>query len=348
MTYNIRTDIFWKIVIMILISATTPVFSSPLDSLRTERVGGKLFIIHQVDQGETLYSISRRYKVSVPAIIAHNQSAKLDLKIGIIISIPVASPITQIDTIGMTAHEVMSKETLFSLSRLYSVSIEEITSWNNLVSNKLNIGQVLYIKIPINVELIMQQLDTVNKITHVLQQGETLYSLSKKYEIEIDQLKIWNNLRSNTLSIGQLLIVGKKNVLVSQKIDTTLITDTNPTIDSLIEVRKELIPDSDSVQTSIRIENNHGFDETIESGIGELIPGSTESRKYLGLHRTAKVGTIMKVRNEMNDKMVFVRIIGRIPNTGDNNKVLLKISKAAYDRLGIIDPRFRIEISYTP
>ena len=344
MTYNNRTDIFWKTLVFFLIISIAPTFGAPIDSLRTEQIEGKLFIIHQVDQGETLYAISRRYKVAIPDIVLYNPSAKLDLEIGVLIRVPLANPKSPVDRTGMTRHEVKAKETLFSIAKTYSISVDEIKTANNLSTNELSIGQMLFVKVSEKIQTVLISVDT-SKVTHTLLKGETLYSLSKKYDIEINQIKLWNKLQDNTLSIGQLLIVGEKTVAEQQEvIEKVNIPDTTDTI-TQVELSNT---DIDTTQTTTRTENIHGFEEIIESGIGELIPGSTETRKYLGLHHTAKAGTIMKVRNEMNNKMVFVRIIGRIPNTGDNKKVLLKISKAAYDRLGIIDPRFRIEISYMP
>jgi rare lipoprotein A (peptidoglycan hydrolase) len=89
-----------------------------------------------------------------------------------------------------------------------------------------------------------------------------------------------------------------------------------------------------------------GSDEVKEGGLAELIEGSEGNRKYLALHRTAKVGTILKVRNELNNREVFVRVAGPLPNTGVNTNVVIKISKSAYDRLGAIDQRFRVEVTY--
>lgn len=79
-----------------------------------------------------------------------------------------------------------------------------------------------------------------------------------------------------------------------------------------------------------------------EGGLAELIEGTDGNRKYLALHRTAKVGTILKVRNELNNREVFVRVRGELPNIGANTNVIIKISKSAYDRLGAIDPKFRV------
>ena len=93
-------------------------------------------------------------------------------------------------------------------------------------------------------------------------------------------------------------------------------------------------------------ENVLGTDEVRESGLAELIEGSESSRKYLALHRTAKAGTIIKIRNELNNREVFVRVAGVLPPTGVNDNLVVKLSKSAYDRLGAIDQKFRVEVTY--
>jgi hypothetical protein len=89
-------------------------------------------------------------------------------------------------------------------------------------------------------------------------------------------------------------------------------------------------------------------EKIIQKGMAELVKDPTDTKKYLALHREAPIGTIMQVRNEMNNQTVFVRIVGTIPPTGDNAKVILQISKKAFDRLGAVDSRFPVELSYLP
>ena len=50
----------------------------------------------------------------------------------------------------------------------------------------------------------------------------------------------------------------------------------------------------------------------------------------------------------MNGQNVYVRVIGKLPETGANEKVIVRISKKAYQRLAAIDNRFRVEVSYMP
>src|SRR5690606_12986606 len=103
----------------------------------------------------------------------------------------------------------------------------------------------------------------------------------------------------------------------------------------------------DAKEQTIRItESVKNTNEVLQSGLAELIEGTSGNRKYLALHRTAPIGTIMKVRNEMNNREVFVRVMGKLPDTAVNEKLVIKISKSAYDRLGAIDPRFRVEVTY--
>lgn len=83
-----------------------------------------------------------------------------------------------------------------------------------------------------------------------------------------------------------------------------------------------------------------------ETGQAEVIEGTGNHKKYLVLHRTAPVGTIMRIRNEENDITVFARVVGVLPDTGDNSKLLIKVSKAAYDQLKAVNSRFPVEISY--
>jgi hypothetical protein len=106
-------------------------------------------------------------------------------------------------------------------------------------------------------------------------------------------------------------------------------------------------PVATTSESTIHIsENVAGSDEMKETGLAELIEGTEGNRKYLAMHRTAKPGTIMKVRNELNNREVFVRVVGNLPNTGVNDKLVIKISKSAYDRLGAIDAKFRVEVTY--
>ncbi len=112
-------------------------------------IDGKNYIAHEVQKRETLFSISRDYKVDVNDIIAANPGAENGLKKGQIINIPSSPTKTanpkpeKIDQ--FVKHKVLPGETLFAISRQYKITVEAIMNANPGISETLKEGQVLTI-----------------------------------------------------------------------------------------------------------------------------------------------------------------------------------------------------------
>ncbi len=99
---------------------------------------------------------------------------------------------------------VRQGETLYAISKLYGLDVDTLKVWNNLTSNELNIGQLL--------KVTTEDKNTVaqsSQIRYIVQQGDTLYAISRKTGIAVEALKSINNLDSNELKIGQELILKK-------------------------------------------------------------------------------------------------------------------------------------------
>ena len=148
-----------------------------------------------------------------------------------------------------------------------------------------------------------------NQKFHIVKKGETLYSISKAYNLNISKLKELNSFSNNEISIGQKVIVESNNEEKSDKTNKDLVTS-----------REE------------------GF----ASSINEL----DKSDKYLALHKSAEVGTIIFVKNQMNGNIVIVRVIGKLPNTGINDKIDIRLSSIAYEKLNAQDDVIPIELTY--
>jgi LysM repeat protein len=323
-------------------------FAPRLDSLRMETVNGKAFIIHQVSEKETLYSISRRYGSPITGILEVNPTADGGLEIGQLLKIPyVPKPKAVLSSL---IHKVQPKETLFSISKLYNVSVEEIKAWNYLTENSLTTGQELRVKKPAS--FVESKATEAAKGTHVVASGETMFSISRDFRISVDQIKAWNKMQATDLKVGQVILVSGPALAETKSTETKLVETKTTEVKKTTEVAQVPISTQNTVATNrveptIRIsENVVGTDEVREGGLAELIEGTEGNRKYLAMHRTAKPGTILKVRNELNNREVFVRVVGTLPPTGINDKLVIKISKSAYDRLGAIDPKFRVEVTY--
>ena len=89
--------------------------------------------------------------------------------------------------------------------------------------------------------------------------------------------------------------------------------------------------------------NAPGGKKNIENGVAEVIDAGEKTDKYLALHKTAPVGTLIQVRNEANGLSVWVKVIGKLPESGET---IIKISPKAFEKLQPRDKRIRAEISY--
>jgi len=228
-----------------------------------------------------------------------------------------------------------------------------------MTDNSLSVGQDLRIKKSGSstdtklavVETKPTEVKSAGKGTHTVAAGETMFSISRQYNVTVDQIKAWNSMPDNNLKVGQVIVVGQATTAstsnTNTKVETKLSEIKQTPVTTTPVVKDPPVTTSTITEPSIRIsESVAGTDEIKEGGLAELIEGTEGNRKYLALHRTAKPGTIMKVRNELNNREVFVRIVGPLPNTGVNDKLVIKLSKSAYDRLGAFDPKFRVEVTY--
>ena len=330
-----------------LIFLTVLSLSHPADSLRMETINGKVFIIHQVGEHETLYGVSRRYGTPITAILEFNPKAASGLEVGQLLQILYVPKAKVQTTAGI--HKVAPKETLFSIAKQYNVSIDELKAWNNLKDYGLSQGQELIVKRPTGAtEVVKAREDKVATGFHRVEDKESLFSIAKKYGVTVQEIKDWNGIVGSDVKVGQMLVIlpATGSTLPGSS------TVSNPTVNQK-EVRQEEIKQVTAAKEAVKQENTirisenvRGSDEVREGGLAELIEGTEGNRKYLALHRTAKVGAIIKVRNELNNREVFVRVVGPLPDTGVNDKLVVKISKSAYDRLGAIDPKFRVEVTY--
>ena len=117
-------------------------------------------------------------------------------------------------------YEVQRGDNLFSIAKKFNVSLEDLKKWNNL--NDLNVDQGSKIALVGNED---SATETPNKpevrvTEHVVERGETLGAIARKYDVAVSDIKDWNNLEDNTVQLGAKLIVGKKYIITSDNKNT--------------------------------------------------------------------------------------------------------------------------------
>lgn len=158
---------------------------------------------YTVVSGDTLYSIARKFNTSVDILKQINNLTSNNLTIGQLLKIPSSSESEEGSSSGSGdnyfLYTVRSGDSLYAIARKYNVSVDEIKKLNNLTNNTLSIGQVLKISGTTNNENIN------TNINYVVVSGDSLYSIARKYNTTVDEIKRLNNLINNNLSIGQVL-----------------------------------------------------------------------------------------------------------------------------------------------
>ncbi|WP_027001070.1 muramidase family protein [Eisenibacter elegans] len=217
-----------------------PTLAEPTDSLRLKRIGERIFIVHQVDRGESLSKIAQRYRVQMNQILEYNRHIPTanDLKANDILMVPYGEG--QVLTSGSQApdetqfynltHKVVKGDNLTQIARQYSLSLAELREMNNLEDDKIRLGQELIVGVgnrktvrkntpdkqyvsanattPNRVLKSSMHDDNERPIIHTVVRGDNLTQIARQYKVSIDDLKAFNHLTNENVQVGQRLIVG--------------------------------------------------------------------------------------------------------------------------------------------
>jgi LysM repeat protein len=307
--------------------------------------------LHKVGAGETLFSISKKYNVPVDSLKQWNKLLGNDLSVGqalivreITPQVPVAAPSSaavtpsspKIATTTTEKKEVKHKGEVAVYQPKPAPKVEEKKVEEKVNENprlKKSEPEILTTPNPVSTSASSSSPIAPGEwISHTVKAGETLFSLSNKYNSSVEDLIKWNGLNSNNLRSGQMIKVGR----TGEGPVTVPVIGTPNVAASTAGMNTEPMPENTS----------GGFKNVKETGQAELIEGTGGHKKYLVLHRDAPVGSIMRVKNEENDITIFARVVGKLPETGDNSKLVIKLSQAAFDQLRAVNQRFPVEVLY--
>ncbi len=160
-----------------------------------------------VQKGDSLYLIATKNNTTVDEIKKINNLTSNMLSIGQILKLP-----SEVKQEEITMYTVQKGDSLYSIAKKFGMSVDELKSLNNLTSNNLAIGQQLMIKSTTGDEPINPEEECIGTgyvepqyVIYTVQRGDSLYTIARKYNTSVDNIKALNNLTSNNLSIGQQL-----------------------------------------------------------------------------------------------------------------------------------------------
>ena len=154
---------------------------------------------YTVEKGDTLYGIAKRFNTSVQSLKELNNISGNNIKVGDILKVNSNNDTNPLECIVYT---VKKGDSLYSISKKYNTTVEEIKRYNNLKTDLLNIGD--RIVIPCNVE---NNYKDNNYVTYIVVKGDSLYSIANKFGTTVERIKELNDLNNNLINIGDKLIV---------------------------------------------------------------------------------------------------------------------------------------------
>ncbi|WP_281240286.1 lytic transglycosylase [Flavobacterium praedii] len=169
-------------------------------------------ITHIVAPKETLFGLATQYNLKVEDIQNANAAVLIDgLKVGQELVIP--QNLKTENTTSKNTHLVQPKESLFSIARLYNVSVEDLDKENSvLIKDGLQVGQE--IKIPNKKKTLDGRVRVINSETvfYVVKAKETKYSIAKQFGITVEQLESQNPEIVSGLTEGNKLAINVREV----------------------------------------------------------------------------------------------------------------------------------------
>lgn len=201
--------------------------------------GGTAPGTYVVKKGDSLWNIAQKYNTTVSELVSLNNLGTTVLKIGQVLKLPSSDTTNN----NGNTYIVQSGDSLWLIANKFGISVNELKSYNNLSTNLLTVGQVL--KIPTS------DTGNVEGDTYVVQSGDSLWSIAKKFNISVDELKSYNNLSTNLLTIGQVLKIPSLSTSDNYKLYTVVKGDSLWEISRRYNVNVQDIIDLNNLKSNV-------------------------------------------------------------------------------------------------
>ncbi|GLU51928.1 LysM peptidoglycan-binding domain-containing protein [Dyadobacter frigoris] len=300
---------------------------SVVDSIGYEKVGGKIYVLHKVNQGQTMFAVVRQYGTTIQSLREANPGISDNVQLGQTLRVPYTPKAKKKEEPKKEEpKKEVAKAPVKDSAPLPPPPSPTISSPTPTADSKVSVAP--------------------NGV-HKVEAGQTLYRVAVKYGVLMADIRKWNNLKDDNLTDGEELIVSEKAAEKSKqpaapepkKVVTNVVKDS---VRAKAAVAEKIMKPVEEVAPPKVVTGKRKS----ESGLAEVIETDESTSKFLALHRTAPIGALVEVLNEYNQEKIIVRVIGRIPDTSVNDDIVIKLSSRAFEKVSPNSKRFRAVISY--
>lgn len=296
-----------------------------------------LYLTHTTGPKENFYSIGRIYNIS-PRVIAPFNNLQLEngLSIGQVIKIPMTDVnfsqngiIEEGELLVPLYHKAKSRETLGQISSMYhNVPVSLLKKWNRMSTDvPANGGNIIvgYLKIkkdlsPLAVRAV--KVDPVdNSSAAVSVPAEISKPATNKEPVEVP--------------------AAKKDIVKAEPERTQVMKQ----VPAAMKESSERSFNGGFFRSQFSQSSSR---QKTESGLAGVFKSTSgwEDGKYYCLHNSATPGTIVKITNPSGNKSVYAKVLDVIPDLRQNEGMIIRLSNAAADELGITTSTFDCTIVY--
>ncbi|MDH3382133.1 MAG: LysM peptidoglycan-binding domain-containing protein, partial [Flavobacteriaceae bacterium] len=163
----------------------------------------KKYVTYTVKKGETLRSIAKDFNISPRDLFDLNPDVDKKPKENTVILIPTEAVATELQP-ETIPYLVQPKETLYSISKRYNLTVEEIIKLNPILAEGLKDGQTILLPKTAVKIIQTEKNDKIisNEIIHIIEKGDTFYNVTRRYQISEEELIAQNPILKEGFKLG--------------------------------------------------------------------------------------------------------------------------------------------------
>lgn len=301
------------------------------------------FIYHTIEKGETLFSLAKQYGLKPEDIAKYNESVDENLRvhIGQKIKVPVPAeanltapaPSEPVNTTAKVAlptpektyHTVAKGETVYSISKLYGVTKEELTAWNKIKDNGISLGQKLVIKSKASTATAATPAGKVEVENAIKKDGYT-------WTLPSESAK---NAKTNvSTASGDITASSAPVGLADTRSFKSWKTESTAELREYYNKAPSHFDPTNEYEALFYQNVYSGMPKKTETGVVKLIVDNNNTN--IAYYNNASVGTILKLTNNDNGKTTYAIVVGKVA-PAEENSYLLKLSGRVGKSLGAKD-----------
>ena len=304
-----------------------------------------LYLVHTTGPKETFYSIGRIYNISPKVMAPYNQLVlEKGLAIGQVVKIPLNEInfsqdgiVAEDEALIPVYHKVKQKETLYNISTTNNkVPVSTLKKWNKLTSDAVPNGSNMVVGF-------LKVKKSLSPLANNAVRVEPVSAATSNNEIKAAPI-----VEKTVIRKEEPVIKKEEPVVKKEPIKTEVVVVPKapaPAVVKQVAGTRDFNGGTFKNMYQKQTSNKTVKEEAGEAGTFKSTSG-WEDGKYYCLHNSAQPGTIIKITNPVNQRFVFAKVLDVIPDIKQNEGMIVRISNAAADELGVITDNFQCTLNF--